>query len=120
MDDNDQSVQSLIVRYLIAHTQCSGCGHRYEPEDVQVRNHRGHIWVASVTCSHCGLRGLIMATIKTKDVQETDEVAESDGEELASFEQMGPISSDEVLDFHRLLEEFDGNLVQFLEKCSRV
>ncbi len=116
MANNDRSIESLIIRYLIARTQCSGCGRRYDPKDVHIQDHRGDIWLASVTCKHCGLQGLIMAVIRAQDAQEVEAIFESDAEEWSVFQQMGPISSDEVLDLHCFLEEFSGDVVQLLEE----
>jgi len=119
MDDSDQSVDSMIIKYLVAHTQCSGCGHHYDPEDVQIHDRRGHVWLASVTCRHCGLQGLIMAAIKTEEAQEIESSLESDAKEWAAFQQMGPISTDEVLDLHCFLQEFHGDVARLLEKNDR-
>ena len=116
MDASDQSVDSIIIKYLVAHTKCSGCGHRYDPDDVQVHDHRGHIWLASVTCRHCGLQGLIMAAIKTEEEQEIEPTMESGAVEWPAFQQMGPISTDEVLDLHCFLQEFHGDVARLLEK----
>jgi len=119
MGENERSIRALIIRYLVAHTQCSGCGRRYEPGDVQIHDHRGDVWLASVTCSHCGLQGLVMAAIRAKDAQEIEPISESEAEEWAVFEQMGPINSDEVLDFHRFLQDFRGDPAQLFRENSR-
>jgi hypothetical protein len=119
MEDNERSIRSLIVRYLIAHTECSGCGRRYAPRDVQIHKRRGDVWLASVTCQHCGLQGLIMAAIATDAVEEADEaVAEPAEEEFGAFEDLGPILGDEILDLHHFLEGFDGDMVQLLSGGS--
>jgi len=114
MENGDRSIQSLIIRYLIARTQCSVCGRRYDPKDVHIHDHRGDIWLASVTCKHCGLQGLIMAVISTEDAQQVEAIFELSAEEWAAFQKMGPISSDEVLNFHCFLEEFNGDMIQLL------
>ena len=118
MDDKERSIHSLIIRYLVAHTKCSGCGRRYAPGDVRIYDHRGDIWLASVTCRHCGLQGLVMAAIGTNDVEEVEAVADPEAEDLTSFREMGPISSDEVLDFHCLVEGFEGDISELLERCD--
>ena len=112
MDESERLVQSLIIRYLLGHTQCSGCGRRYNAGDVRIHDHRGDVWLALVTCSHCGLQGLIMAAVRTRDSQEMEPALELDAEECSAFQQMESITSDEVLDFHRFLEEFRGDVHQ--------
>ncbi len=115
MEDNERSIRALIVRYLIAHTQCSGCGRRYAPRDVRIYRRRGDMWLASVTCRHCGLQGLIMAAIATDELEEVSEaVAELGREDAEAAEDLGPILGDEILDLHRFLKEFDGSMVELL------
>lgn len=110
MDENERSIHSLIIRYLVAHTQCSGCGRRYAPEDVYLRHRRGDIWLASVICRHCGLQGLIMAAISASHAKEMGDVVDPEVEqEQAALQELGPISSDELLDFHRFIQDFGGD-----------
>lgn len=115
-DEAEKSMHSLIIRYLVAHTQCSGCGRRYAPEDVHLRHRRGDIWLASVVCKHCGLQGLIMAAVSASHAEEIEAVTDRDAEERAAMQEMGPISSDDVLDFHRLLEEFSGDMRKLMRR----
>jgi hypothetical protein len=114
MEDSERSIRSLIVRYLVAHTQCSGCGRRYAPEDVRLRHRRGDIWLASVACTHCGLQGLIMAAISTDHAHELRSVTGVEAQEAPSLQAMGPISTEEVLDFHCFLTEFSGDVAELL------
>jgi hypothetical protein len=115
-DEHERSMHSLIIRYLVAHTQCSGCGRRYAPEDVHLRHRRGDIWLASVVCRHCGLQGLIMAAVSASHADEMEAATDRDAEERTAMREMGPISSDEVLDFHRLLEEFSGDMRKLMRR----
>jgi hypothetical protein len=113
MDAEDGSLQALVIQYLLAHTQCSGCGRHYGPDDMRIRARRGDVWLAAVTCGHCGLQGLIMAAIKTGDAHELG-LAPEDAAEQVSFQQREPISMDEVLDWHCFLEQFHGDMRQLL------
>jgi len=114
MNENERSIHSLIVRYLVTHTECTGCGRRYAPEDVHLRHRRGDVWLASVICRHCGLQGLIMATVSADHAQEMEAALDPEAEERAAFQEMGPISGDEVLDFYCFLEGFGGDMRQLL------
>lgn len=117
MEDNERSIRSLIVRYLIAHTQCNGCGHRYAPRDVRIYRRRGDVWLASVTCRHCGLQGLIMAAIATDELEEVDQAVADLAEQAdEAVEDLGPILGDEILDLHVFLEAFDGDMVELLSQ----
>jgi hypothetical protein len=116
MDENESSMHSMIVRYLVAHTQCSGCGRRYAAEDVHLRHRRGDIWLASVVCRHCGLQGLIMAAISASHAEDGETALDQEAQERAALEDLGPISSDEVVDVHCLLRDFGGDMKQLLRR----
>ena len=119
MNENDASMDSYIIDYLVAHIQCTNCGQRFDTEDVRIYEHRGHVWLASMTCKHCGRRGLLVATLRTKSIAHAAEVsAQADMQEMTVLERKGPISSDEVLDFHRFLSDFRGDVSELLSGCS--
>jgi hypothetical protein len=114
MDEEDELLQSLVIQYLLAHTQCSGCGRSFGADDMHIRARRGSVWLAAVTCSHCGLQGLIMAAIKTSDAGDSEPTLEADAGERVHSPQREPISSDEVLDWHCFLEQFHGDVHELL------
>jgi len=114
MDEEDGSLQGLVIQYLLAHTQCSGCGRSFGPNDLRIRARRGRVWLAAVTCSHCGLQGLIMAAIKTSGVSDSGPALEEDAGEEGTRGRQEPISSDELLDWHCFLDKFHGDMYQLL------
>lgn len=118
MDEEESALRALITEYLAAHTQCSACGNGYRPEDVRIQSHRGHVWLAAATCSRCGLQALIMAAIKVRNVESEAEesVPGLDVGELGRFQQMEPITGDEVLDFHAFMASFRGDVHQLLTR----
>ena len=114
MEENDRSIRELIIQYLVAHTQCSGCGEGYSPQDVELRHRRGDVWLATVKCRHCGLQGLVMAAIRSdhaRALQEHEEAQELAGGTAADA---GPVTIDEVLDVHRELAAFSGDMRELL------
>jgi NAD-dependent SIR2 family protein deacetylase len=114
MEENDRSIRELIIQYLVAHTQCSGCGESYSPQDVELRHRRGDVWLATVKCRHCGLQGLVMAAIRSDHARALQE--HGDAEELAgeTVDDAGPVTIDEVLDVHRQLAVFRGDVRELL------
>ncbi|MBM4431407.1 MAG: hypothetical protein FJ026_13845 [Chloroflexi bacterium] len=113
-EENEEAIRSLIVQYLVHHTQCVACGRSYTTADVEIHDHRGDVWLAAVTCRHCGLQGLVMASVRTKDVRALTDGASTIDQEAAVLQRLGPISADEVLDFHRFLERFRGDMKELL------
>ena len=117
MEERDPSIQSLIVQYLVAHTRCSGCGQRYEAEDVHVHSHRGQVWLASLTCHQCGLRAMVMAAMQPQNEEAEPSIPpEYDTQEAAALQALGPVSGDEVLDLHRFLEGFSGDMQDLMKR----
>jgi len=116
MGEEDGSLESLVIQYLLAHTQCSGCGRSFGPDDMRIRARRGQVWLAAVTCSHCGLQGLIMAALKTSDAHGSESDLQAGAGEPAAPSQPEPIDSDEVLDWHCFLEQFHGDVYQLLRE----
>jgi len=112
MDEEDGLLQSLVIQYLLAHTQCSGCGRSFEADDLRIRARRGAVWLAAVTCGHCGMQGLIMAAIKTRDARDSEPAPEMGEGEPPGARRQEPISADEVLDWHCFLEQFHGDVRQ--------
>ena len=116
MDEVGDSIESLVVKYLVAHAQCEGCGSRFEPDDVRIHEHRGSVWLASLTCSRCGLRGLVIAALRGSGNDAENEAGESATEAGATQSPPTAITDDEVLDFHRHLDRFRGDIQHLFGK----
>jgi hypothetical protein len=115
MSENEEAIHSLIVDYLVAHTQCGGCGQHYAAEDVRVRRRRDDLWLASMVCRHCGLHRLVMATVNSGQAQAMGPSAHvGDEERDVPPMELGPISGDDVLDLHRFLQNFGGDVFELL------
>jgi hypothetical protein len=111
VEEREPNTHSLIIQYLVAHTRCSGCGQHYQAEDVHVHSHRGQVWLASLTCHQCGLRAMVMAALQPEGAP-----PEYDAHEQDSWQASDPISGDEVLDLHRCLEGFGGDMRDLLKR----
>jgi len=114
VSENEKAIHSLIVDYLVAHTQCGGCGQQYAAEDVRVRRRRDDLWLASMVCRHCGLHRLVMATVNSGQPQSMGRSADVGSEERDVPVQLGPVSDDDVLDLHQFLQDFHGDMLEFL------
>jgi len=101
-----------LVKHLVASIPCAICQHCNAPDNVHVVDHRGEIWVMVVKCSHCGTKGLVFAMIKE---EEPEVVADLTSQEWARFREMPEINTDDVLDVHEFLRDFDGDFVSLLE-----
>lgn len=109
------------VAKLAAQTRCAVCKTPYGREGVNIMGRRGEAWMIAVTCPHCATEGLLIATVDDADT-ETATVEVSEQEESApkimydvtydewmAFQELPPVSCDDVLDMHLFLENFDGD-----------
>ncbi len=115
MDDCEPSTHAWMIHYLVTHTQCSGCGQRYDASDVHIEHHRGEIWLAAVTCRRCGLEGLIVAALSQASAEQSG-VTRARSESSASIGAMGPISAEEILQLHLFLQSFRGDMLALLKE----
>ena len=111
MDSNEDAFGRLIIQRLVANIQCAVCGRPYVVEDVQVLGHQDDLWISAVTCGHCHTRGLIFAVVREG---EAEVISELTPEEVEALEDLGAMTADDVLDLHKTLESFHGDLFQLL------
>lgn len=116
MSENEKAIHSLIVDYLVAHTQCDGCGQHYAAEDVQVRRRKEDLWLASMVCRGCGLQRLVVATVNWDQARMMGATADIGEEHREVLAKRGPIGGDDVLDLHKFLQGFDGDMFDLLRR----
>lgn len=115
------------VAKLAAQTRCAVCKTPYGREGISIMGRRGAAWMIAVTCPHCATEGLLIATVDGADA-ETTAVEVGDQEESApnimydvtydewmAFQEMPPVSYDDVLDVHLFLENFDGDFSRLFD-----
>jgi len=108
--------QHRFIKYLITNVKCAGCAEYYKKEDVRVIGHQEGLWVMAVTCGNCHTQGLVFAMVKEGEAPEI--LSELTPSEWAALEKMPQISTDEVLDIHKLLRDFEGNFSDLLRKAK--
>jgi len=96
-----------LVRKLLSGMKCSLCGCHYESGNVKILGHRDDLWFLSVFCPKCKSQGLVAAVVKESKVSEV--MTELTAEEISRL--AAPVDSDDVIDMHSFMKEFDGNFV---------
>ncbi len=114
MTIEDGSGKHLFIKHLIASIRCSVCHHLYEPDDIYVIDHRDDLWVMAVVCTQCQTRGLIFAIIR--EISKDEFLTELTPEEWERFQEMPDIETDDVLDVHKFLRDFSGDLEDLLRE----
>jgi len=103
-----------LIKRLIATIKCGICGRPYEGGNVRILGHRDDLWFLSVFCPACRSQGLVAAVIKEGQLpQLITDLTEAD---QAKFRELEPVDSDDLLDIHAFLREFDGDFAQLFSE----
>ena len=95
------------IKNMMTSAKCSGCGQRYEAENIEVLGHHEDMWFMSVFCVACRAQYLVTAVIDEEWAPET--VTDLSAAEMEKFRDVESLRVDEVLDMHSFLKKFDGD-----------
>lgn len=103
-------MEEATIKKLMTSAKCSGCGQRYEADNIEVIGHYNGLWFMSVFCLACRAHYLVAVVVDEEAVAET--VTDLSVAELEKFRDADGPKADEILDMHDFLEEFDGDFSQ--------
>jgi len=103
-----------IIKELMSSMKCSVCGQRYELGNIKILGHEEHLWLLRIACSSCHTQYLVAAGIRKDRMNEA--ITDLTDVELEKFKNSGIPSSDEVLDMHNFLKNFNGDFSQLFQK----
>lgn len=107
-----------VERWLsreLATFACAACGEPYGETRVRLIAHREELHFVDLACHHCGTQAVAIVTI----LDEGDSATLDPGElvpaaghvpETTGVKAARPVSADDVIDVHQLLEVFDGDV----------
>lgn len=110
IDENDK--RRLVLR-LLTRLQCAECRKPYNPYDFTLKYKMPDVWVLGVQCRHCGETAHVVVALQV--VADSEPVIDLTPEEVETFGDRPPISSDDVLETHLLLEGLDSDLSLFAD-----
>ena len=98
---------------------CAACGQAYGQGHIHLIAQREELFFVDLTCDHCGSQAVAIVTI-----QIDGETARLEGGELVRAEEADPdaapegppVSADDVLDVHDLLDDFEGDVHQLIAR----
>lgn len=98
---------------------CAACGQAYGQGHIELIAQREELFFVDLSCGHCGSQAVAIVTIHVDG-----ETARLEGGELVRAETVDldatpdgpPISTDDVLDAHDLLEGFEGDVHQLIAR----
>ena len=105
-------MEERLIRKLMASMKCESCGQRYEIYDIDVLGHREDLWFLKVSCPACHTQCLIAVAVR----QERMPAAATDltTEEMRKFIDGDAVGTDDVLNMHNFLRDFDGDFSRLL------
>jgi len=115
MIDEEGINKQAYIKYLISHINCPVCNRSYTPDNIQILGHKvkEEVWLMTTFCPECSTQGLVIAIIKDKS--EFKEIStDLTPQELARFEQKGPITTNDVLDLHEFLRDYRGDMAELI------
>ena len=103
---------------------CAACGQAYGQGHIELIAQREELFFVDLSCDHCGSQAVAIVTI-----QVDGETARLEGGELVRADAADPdaadpdaapvgppVSADDVLDVHDLLDDFEGDVHQLIAR----
>lgn len=107
------SGQERLLKELIGTYRCAVCRQGFERDNVRVAARHDKGWIVSVRCARCHNQKVFW--IGLKHSAENTSLSDMSQEEQQRFADAGPIGTDDQLDMHLFLEQFDGNFRALFE-----
>ncbi len=103
-----------FIRDRARYYNCPVCGRSLKGCEIRMLSHVEERYTVQVTCAACRVTFIVILAIQGPL---PEAVEASDGEAVEAVAGgPGPIESDEVLDVHLLLRDFQGSLVELLQQ----
>ncbi|MGC9332821.1 MAG: hypothetical protein ACP5JJ_01650 [Anaerolineae bacterium] len=108
LDENDK--RQLVLK-LLGQLRCLACGQPYERQNFTLLHRWDDVWLLSSYCRHCDETShvIILMRLDADPVPTTDLTPD----EMGKAEDWSPITADDVLEIHALLDEFEGDFEEF-------
>ncbi len=86
--------------------KCSSCGQHYDTEEIGVLGHDKDTWFLQIRCAACHTESLVAAVIRETRSPLVTDLTE---DEALRLRHSDSVTTDDVLDMHDFLGNFDGN-----------
>lgn len=110
------SQEERLLKEMVSRFRCHVCRRAFEREQVRVAARQDQIWFVSVRCGYCRKQQLFCLALSDSALEEAGDLSAAEEERFAA---MSPVSSDDVLDIHEFLVEFNGNFRTLFSRSSR-
>ncbi len=92
-----------LLKNFLQNQYCNSCGERLKDANVEILAESENHVLAQIDCPHCGAEHI--ATISEQKRKENN----MDNKKNTPLANSTPITSNDVLDVHKFLQNFDGN-----------
>jgi hypothetical protein len=96
--------EAQIVKILASFLRCDQCKQSINAEDIGLVGQKENWWFFMVRCTGCGESRVVAALVQEEDDQRSEAPHESE-----ALNSLVAVTSDEVLDTHVFLRDFDGD-----------
>ena len=103
-----------FIKRVMSSIKCGVCGQCYEVDNIKVLSHHKDSWFLRAFCSSCHTQCL--ATVVIKEGKTPELITDLTEAELGRFRNMGRVTTDEVLDMHNFLKDFDGDFSRLFSR----
>ncbi len=106
----------------LASFACAACGQAYGQGHIRLIAQREELFFVDLSCDHCGSQAVAIVTIQVDGETATlegGELVRADDARLADADAVPdgpPVTADDVLDAHHLLDDFDGDVHQLIAR----
>lgn len=101
--------QERLLKQIVSKYRCQKCRRSFEHDHVRVAARHEKLWIVSVRCGRCRTQQTFWVTLKERGLDELAELRDVSEAEEEQFSSMQAVTSDEVLDMHEFLSDFDGD-----------
>lgn len=101
-----------LVLGVVTRLRCVECGRYYDPEDFALLHRQSDVWVLSTRCRHCDELCHVVVFLRAEP--EPEPIGDLMPEEVDAAQHWTPITVDDVLDVHELLNDFHGDVDSLL------
>ncbi len=92
---------------------CGVCGTNHTRSDIRVLGKLDSAWIIRVTCSTCQTAFKLLVVVEEQKAAMTPVK-----EETSRASRRPPVTSDDVLDAHETLREFEGDLTALFKRAT--
>jgi hypothetical protein len=118
-----------FIRDRARYYNCPVCGRSLRNCELRMLRHVQDRYTVQVTCAACQVQFIVILTVQGEGLEpvaqdelaldvELAEDADVLGDAVMGEPEPEPIQSDEILDVHLLLKEFDGRLTDLFKQPS--